>query len=205
MGIIPRHQWTHDGARVHVLHCGTVGYGGFVWPTTVGATLRVAHPTRSPDCDAGGFYGWPWGFGLGDGKNPDWSATWIVYAAQPGDVIAINDKVKCCGDVEILFVGDWASALAFVLPGHIAWVTAYACGAASATGARGAAVVTGLHGRARGGPYGMVALAWDHVGAGRVEMRCAQIGCGDGTDGHLKAETWYVLDRQGVFIEEAHE
>jgi hypothetical protein len=32
-------------------------------------------------------------------------------------------------------------------------------------------------------------------------MRCAEIGCGDGSDGKLKADTWYRLDEQGSFVE----
>jgi hypothetical protein len=32
-------------------------------------------------------------------------------------------------------------------------------------------------------------------------MRCAETGCGDGSDGKLKAETWYTLDDAGLFVE----
>jgi hypothetical protein len=32
-------------------------------------------------------------------------------------------------------------------------------------------------------------------------MRCAETGCGDGSDGKLKADTWYRLDETGKFIE----
>jgi hypothetical protein len=34
-------------------------------------------------------------------------------------------------------------------------------------------------------------------------MRCAEVGCGDGGDGTLKAHVWYVLDADGKFQEEA--
>ncbi len=73
-------------------------------------------------------------------------------------------------------------------------------GAASATGHRGAAFVTGLDGRARSGKYGCVALAYWNGAKSRGEMRCREVGCGDGSDGKLKADTWYRLDKSGEFV-----
>jgi hypothetical protein len=32
-------------------------------------------------------------------------------------------------------------------------------------------------------------------------MQCRQIGCGDGSDGKLKADTWYYLTKEGEFRE----
>jgi hypothetical protein len=32
-------------------------------------------------------------------------------------------------------------------------------------------------------------------------MRCARVGVGDGSDGTLKAHTWYQLDAAGEFVE----
>jgi hypothetical protein len=48
----------------------------------------------------------------------------------------------------------------------------------------------------------VIALAWWNNAATRSEMRCARIGCGDGSDGLLKAGVWYRLDPQTAdFIE----
>jgi hypothetical protein len=33
-------------------------------------------------------------------------------------------------------------------------------------------------------------------------MRCREVGCGDGTDGKLKAGVWYRLNERGEFQEE---
>lgn len=33
-------------------------------------------------------------------------------------------------------------------------------------------------------------------------MRCAETGCGDGSDGKLKANTWYSLNESGDFVED---
>jgi hypothetical protein len=32
-------------------------------------------------------------------------------------------------------------------------------------------------------------------------MRCREIGCGDGSDGKLKADTWYQISGAGEFQE----
>jgi hypothetical protein len=51
------------------------------------------------------------------------------------------------------------------------------------------------------GEYGCIALCfWNEVDE-RYEMRCAETGCGDGSDGKLKAEVWYTLDDSGKFVE----
>ena len=34
-------------------------------------------------------------------------------------------------------------------------------------------------------------------------MRAAEIGCGDGSDGKLKAGVWYAIDGEGRFVEVA--
>lgn len=62
-------------------------------------------------------------------------------------------------------------------------------------------MVTGGEGRAQAGPWGCIALSWHNTSADRHQMRCAEIGCGDGTDGKLKAGVWYCLNVSGDFIE----
>ena len=72
-----------------------------------------------------------------------------------------------------------------------------------ATGDRSAAICTGLSSKARAGKYGCIALAWWNSSEQRGEMKCAETGCGDGSDGKLKAETWYCMDESGKFVEAA--
>ena len=109
--IIPRHQWTHDGAEVLILKYvakdGTT-YGGFQWPLTVGTVVAAPDFTTVAEC-GGGLHGWPWGFSLGDGKEPEWAATWIVFGAMPADVIDLGGKVKT-RTATIRYVGDWIGA-----------------------------------------------------------------------------------------------
>jgi|SRR5579859_2565789 len=77
-------------------------------------------------------------------------------------------------------------------------------GAASATGDRGAAVA-GLYGRARAGKFGCVGIAFWNATDGRQEMRCREVGAGDGSDGKLKSCVWYRLDEAGEFMEDANQ
>jgi hypothetical protein len=49
--------------------------------------------------------------------------------------------------------------------------------------------------------YGCVALKWWDKSKNHAEMRCAEIGCGDGSDGKLKANVWYRLNENGEFVE----
>ena len=227
--IVPPHQWTNGGDEVLIVKCVNpdgITYNGFRWPLEVDATVEAPDWNPEPVC-GGGLHGWPWGFALGDGKNPDFSvsAKWIVFGAAPSEIVSLDGKCKAKRAI-IRFVGSWVGAMTFVSSGRIGWTEHGASGAASATGwsgaasatgwrgaasatgARGAASATGdcsvaavtnLEGKARGGRYSAIALAvWIN---GRNEMRCAEIGCGDGTDGKLKANVWYALDTAGHFIE----
>ena len=73
--------------------------------------------------------------------------------------------------------------------------------ASSATGESSAAICTGRLSKAMAGKYGCISLAFWNEEAERMEMRCAETGCGDGSDGKLKADTWYNLDDNGMFVE----
>ena len=209
--IIPVHKWTNGGPEVLILRCCDAdgkSYKGFQWTLTVGETVEA--PDWIPNAQCGnGLHGWPWGIAMGDGKCPNWDGKWIVFGSDPSTVVSLGGKVKVQRGV-IWFVGDWNEAMEFVLPGQMNWVhqaasgaaSATGCsGAASATGYSGAAVVTGLCGIATGGKYGCIALAWWNDDAERVEMRCAEIGCGDGSDGKLKSDTKYRMGEAGNFEE----
>jgi hypothetical protein len=73
---------------------------------------------------------------------------------------------------------------------------------AASSGDCSPAVCAGLSSRAKAGEWGCVALAWWNDAAQRAEMRCREVGCGDGTDGKLKAGVWYRLNKRGEFEEE---
>ena len=223
--ITPRHQWTNGGADVLIVrYCAKDGSSsrGFVYPLTVGTD--VVCPDWEPTAECGhGLHGWAWGFSIGEGAEPDWAATWLVIAAKPADVVAIDGKVKFRAGV-VRYVGDWQGATSFVLAGQMAWVHHASSGAASATGESGAAsatgesgaasatgwrgaasatgpasaaVVTGDDGKAQAGEYGVIALGFYNARASRMEMRCARVGGKDG----LKPKTWYRLNGRGEFVE----
>ncbi len=73
--------------------------------------------------------------------------------------------------------------------------------ASSASGYASAAVSTGIGARGMAGKFGVIALAWWNESKMRCEMRCAETGCGDGSDGKLKAFVWYRLNLSGEFAE----
>ena len=226
---IPAHQWIHKGDEVLILRYVDQrgkSYGGFQHPMEVGEAVTAPDWNIKAEC-GGGIHGWPWGIALGDGKDPKWDALWQVYGVNPTDIIDIGGKCKFRTGV-LRFKGNWHDALMFVLDGQKAWVEHFSLGnghatgdssassatgyssassatgdssASSATGDRSASVVTGLCGRARAGKFGCVALAWWNEKAGRGEMKIAEIGRGDGSDGKLKADVWYELDKKGKFIE----
>ena len=171
----PRHQWTHDGTEVLILRfCAKDGASshGFVYPLTVGSRVEAPDWTETPSC-GGGLHGWPWGFSMGDGMNPEWTATWLVLGALPADVIDLGGNVKVRQAI-VRYVGDWQDATAFVLPGQMAWVHHAAegaerseaeRGAASATGGSGAASATGERGAASATGWSGAASATGWSGA----------------------------------------
>ena len=165
--IIPRHQWTHDGVEVLIVKWvpqdGYITDYGFQWPLTVGAIVEAPDWNPAPQC-GGGLHGWPWGFCLGEGKESNWTATWLVFAANPVDVVSIEGKCKARAGV-IRYVGDWQGAVNYVLSGQIAWVAMAARGASSATGYRGASSATGYRGASSATGYQGVSSATGYRGA----------------------------------------
>jgi hypothetical protein len=171
---IPIHQWTHTGTKVRILKCVDShgrGYGGFQWPRS--GHVEPEQWSPEPTCESGGLFGWAWGLGR-DGKSPDYSSAWIVFEADPADVIDLGGKVKArCGDV--IYYGDWWTAAYMVEPGRIAWIEHAARGAASATGERGAASATGERGAASAtGERGAAAVTGEHSTI-EIGSRCAGV------------------------------
>ncbi len=222
------HQWTHDGEEVLVVKCtnpdGTA-YGGFKHPDNVGDVVVDPQWNNHNEC-GGGIHGWPWGLGLGDGKEPDYAGRWYVYGVKPEDVVGrIENGAKCKFRTGIVrYVGPWAGALSFTLQGRIAYDFQASSGSASNSGYRGsasnsgdsgsasnsgyrgsaeslkpgtAAICTGLYSKARASEFGCIALAWWNEKDRRVEMRCSTVG-----EGGLKPDTWYRLNDATAVFEE---
>ena len=220
----PVHQWTNGGSEVLILRFSDKdgkSHGGFQHPLEVGKRVTAKDWKPNQEC-GGGIHGWAWGIGIGDGKDADWiDGLWQVYGVKSTNVIGeIDGGIKCKFKTGMLrFVGGWYEAMMFILDGQKAWVEHFTDGqssatgyksassatgynsASSATGKASAAVVTGEDGVARAGEYGCIALSWWNKIEQRFEMRCAETGCGDGSDGKLKANVWYQLNELGEFVE----
>src|SRR5436190_1300562 len=154
---IPIHQWTNGGKEVLVLRFACKegkSYGDFQHPMAIGETVTA--PDWRPDRTCGGgIHGWPWGIGLGDGKEPDWQALWQVYSVKPDQLVGeIGGGPKCKFETGVLrFVGDWHGAMNYILAGQMAWAFKVSEGAASNSGTRGAASNSGTQGAASNSGY----------------------------------------------------
>jgi len=149
--ITPVWQWTHDGKRVLLLRYVSMeykSYGGFTWPEQIGAEIECPDWNPEPVC-GGGFHGWPWGIGIGSGKDPVFVDTfWQVISADPKDIVWVeNDKAKC-RKVRLEHVGSWWECIAKIEAGRTTWIQHASRGSASATGERGSASATGWSGSA---------------------------------------------------------
>ena len=146
----PVHQWTHNSNRVLMLRYVDMNrrsHHDFQWPSAVGSVVTAPDWNPEPKC-GGGLHGWPWGIGIGGGKEPIFvDVIWQVVSALPEDVVDLDDKAKA-REVRLEFEGSWWSAIAMIEAGRTAWIQHTARGAASATGESGAASATGTSGAA---------------------------------------------------------
>jgi hypothetical protein len=197
---IPIHQWTNSDGEVLIVRCiGHDGksYCGFQNPLEVGATLTapdvwdpkwgdepegwISGWIPNQEC-GGGIHGWPWGIGIGDGKEPDWSALWQVYGVKPEDIVGdVGDGPKCKFREGVLrYSGDWHGAALFILSGQMAWAAHTADGAATNSGYSGAATNSGYSGAAtNSGDSGAATNSGDSGAATNSGDRGAATNSGD--------------------------
>jgi hypothetical protein len=141
-------QHVYKDGYVLIVKClnrdGT-SYGGFVWPKS--GPVENKKWSRDPDCDSGGLFGWPWGMGIGDGKDPDACAPWLVFRAKAENVIAIGAKCKAVpgenGELpEVIYYGTQAGAVKLTAEGRSAFIIGNSS-SASSSGDRSVACITG--------------------------------------------------------------
>jgi hypothetical protein len=109
-------------------------------------------------------------------------------------------KNKSDGDASIASATGYRSASSATGYSSASSATGYRS-ASSATGDASIASATGLGCKVMAGKFGVLALQWWNASEKRFEMKCAETGIGDGSDGKLKSETWYNLDDSGEFVE----
>src|SRR5882762_10534229 len=94
--IIPRHLWTNGGKEVLIVkwvNRDGSSYQGFKHPLKVGDVVTAPDWNERAEC-GGGIHGWPWCFSLGEGKDADFTATWLVYGVDPKGIVDLQGKVK---------------------------------------------------------------------------------------------------------------
>jgi hypothetical protein len=131
---------------VKCLEADGTGYKGYDWSTDshdVGERWD-----NSPECNSGGFYGWPLGIGIGDGKIPNAVHPWIVVAIDP-DVprVMIEQKIKF-KSCKVVYRGTMANCMYYTMNDRVDWIERNASGSASSTGWGGSASSTGWGGSA---------------------------------------------------------
>jgi hypothetical protein len=148
---IEPHQWTNGGEYVLIVKClnrdGT-SYSGFVWPKA--GPVKNDFWSREPTCSSGGLFGWPWGFFVADGRDPDALAPWLVFKARPENIIGNIEGPKCKavpgenGELpEVVYYGTQAGAMRFTQDGRMALVVKNSEGKASTSGYSSSASTSG--------------------------------------------------------------
>lgn len=116
----PIHKWAPDDKVLLLTVVTPEGRDahGVRWPESgpVEAPLWSKRPVRS----SGGLFGWPWGEGIDYAKWPVARPRWLVFSADPKDVVRIGAEVKVPRG-EVIYSGDFAGAIEVLLPGLVAW------------------------------------------------------------------------------------
>jgi hypothetical protein len=131
---------------VKCLEANGTGYGGYDWSPDhhdIGDKWD-----SEPKCDGGGYYGWPLGLGIGDGKQPNALHPWIVVAlADDTPRVMIDQKIKF-KSCDVLYRGTMANCMRLTMDDRIDFIERNSSGSASATGWSGSASATGESGSA---------------------------------------------------------
>ena len=120
MNLNDAHKWTNKDGDVLILRGvgeDRTSHNGFQWPA-VGETVTAEDWNDKPGC-GGGLHGWPWSFGVGEGRDIFGIAHWQVCAAKPEDVVGNLEKgCKCKFRTgTLVYEGDMAGAFALVRAG----------------------------------------------------------------------------------------
>ena len=120
MNLNDAHKWTNKDGNVLILRGvgeDRTSHNGFKWPA-VGETVTAEDWNDKPEC-GGGLHGWPWSFGVGEGRDICDIAHWQVCAAKPEDVIGnLENGCKCKFRTgTLVYEGDMAGAFALVRAG----------------------------------------------------------------------------------------
>ena len=96
------------------------GYDGYDWSPD---RHDIGDKWNSmPQCDGGGYYGWPLGFGIGEGKQPNSCRPWIVVRVPPESPRVMIDgkmKFKFC---DVVHRGTMASCLHYTHADRMGWI-----------------------------------------------------------------------------------
>ena len=120
MNLNDAHKWTNKDGNVLILRGvgeDRTSHNGFKWPA-VGETVTAEDWNDKPEC-GGGLHGWPWSFGVGEGRDICDIAHWQVCAAKPEDVVwNLENGCKCKFRTgTLVYEGDMTGVFALVRAG----------------------------------------------------------------------------------------
>ena len=120
MNLNDAHKWTNADGNVLILRGvgeDRTSRNGFKWPA-VGETVTAEDWNDKPEC-GGGLHGWPWSFGVGEGRDICDIAHWQVCAAKPEDVVGNLENGCTCKfrTGTLVYEGDMTGAFALVRAG----------------------------------------------------------------------------------------
>ena len=178
-------------------------HGGYVYPPQ-GSTITAPDWNSRQEC-GGGFHGWPFSFGLGEGSDFDIiNDVWQILAAKPEDVVGELDRGwKCkCREAVIRHEGTFAEMMAVIKPWlHKCTVEMAASSGNSATndaaGRKSVCAAAGFGSRVRMADGGAFALSY--LDGEQPRFICGVIG-----ENGVKPNTWYEV-RDGRLAEVANQ
>ena len=197
---------------IRTVNADGTSYNGFRWDLTVGAVVEAPDWDPKPEC-GGGLHGLLDGWGNYSLLSHKLDAKWLIVEVDRAWCVDIAQKVKfpAC---KIVYVGDMATAMTRMAEYQIKLlvkaaargeITDFAKGhyskaassgdssTAASSGDKTIAMVAGYSGRAKAGPDGCIALAWNDGLRPRISV--GYVGEG------IKADTWYRCDESGVLAE----
>jgi hypothetical protein len=129
MNLNDAHKWADKDGNVLILRGvgeDRTSHGGFKWPA-VGESVTATDWTPTASC-GGGLHGWPWSFGVGEGRDICDIVHWQVCTAKPDDVVGnLEGGCKCKFRTgTLIYEGGMAGAFSLVRAGFEDFVRACA-------------------------------------------------------------------------------
>ena len=168
---------------------GFTAHGGFVWSSTVGATVRPVRWDPAAVC-GDGLHGFLHGEGSGDFADWSESAEWLVIETPTADIVHLDGKVKC-PVTTVAHVGQGATAFDRRLDAIAFLVSRGQCG----MGCVGRVLTGGNGSTLTGGDRSTLTGQWWDGAQGRYRRRLFTVG-----ENGILPNVAYRMDAAGMLV-----